>query len=238
MDTVRDLDTSPRQLVQLQRISRRHGPLQHEKSATFHLPIFGQLGLNNQGRKNARKGRKHEKRTKGRKNRKKGVPHRHLSRTYIMISVSHSCERMPVRREWPKPKCRVKGMAKGDLLWKRDPASRGRAAPSPDSAVAGHTGITFVCALGKLCVHALGGPSCSAAVCGSRGAGAAQIPPNISGVEPQTSLSPGRVVQFRATSRERVVQSRGPELLRGKLQWNHQNGSGPSNSTPQILMEY
>ena len=114
-----------------------------------------------------------------------------------MISISHSCDRMLAKlcaASGQSRKSRAKGTVKGDLLWKRDPASRGHAAPSPDTTVAGS--IAFVCAfLGKFCVHTLGVPFGSAAsVDDSRGAGAGaksqQTPLYISGAGPQMSRSP------------------------------------------------
>ena len=106
-----------------------------EKSSWFQLPIFDELGLNIQGRKDARKERKDER------------PDRKVFPTCIMFSISL-----------------LSGL-------KRDPAIRGRAAPSesPDTAIASR--IAFVCAfLCKLCVPTLGAPSCSAAGAGANSA--------------------------------------------------------------------
>ena len=119
----------------------------NEKSSWFQLPIFCELGLNIQGSKDARKERKDD--------RQKGVPHCHHSRTYIMISVSQSCERIIeclCAKSGQSRKCRRKGTAKGDLLWKRDLAMRGRAAPSPDTAVpaASHSSAHFSASIANL----------------------------------------------------------------------------------------
>ena len=102
----------------------------NEKSTTFQLPIIGerQSGL-----------QKREKRTKRRQNRKKGVPHRHLSRTYIMISVSHSCEQKVAKAEKDEER---------RFALETQPPSRGRVTPSPaDTAVAGR--MAFVCTFSR-----------------------------------------------------------------------------------------
>ena len=134
----------------------------NKKSSWFQLPIFGELDLNIQGRKN----------------RTKGIPHVYYD-FYIAFRVSGSL----CAESGQSQKSRGKGTAKGDLLWKCDPAIRGRAAPSPDSG------------LKLLLLAALHSSAHSSANCASILSGPLPaVPPaqtllNTSGAWPRTSLS-------------------------------------------------